>query len=392
MFTIGDNDTFPLWYMQEVENYRTDIKLIVTSYFATDWYIDQQKRKTYKADPIPSQLTHKQYRTGSLDVAYYIPDSRLKDSVIDIKTFMNWIASDDKRTLLDLFEDGIPEKYYPTNKIRIHVDKEAVLKNKIVPLKDADKIVPYIDIEIDESYLAKHRILMLDVLANNNWERPIYFTGGSPDDDEFIWLKDYLQLDGLAYKFVPIKTSNINEDGKRRSILDLGRIDTETMYANVKKWDWKNSNITEVFIDSQTQRNAITFRRNLMRLAEEFVKEENNNKAEEILDLSFDKMPIKRYGYYNLSLGFVDNYYKINKKEKARNAAKVLVDIFQDRIQYYGRLDNDNAAKYANDIDVTLIMFNNVVAVTNQYDKVFADDLEKVFVASLNLVKHHIDI
>jgi len=392
MFTIGDNDTFPLWYMQEVEDYRTDIKLIVTSYFATDWYIDQQKRKTYKAEPIPSQLTHKQYRTGSLDVAYHMPDARLKDTVIDIKSFMNWIASDDKRTMLDLFDDGIPEKYYPTNKIRIPVDKEAVLKNKIVPLKDADKIVPYIDIEIDDSYLAKHRILMLDVLANNNWERPIYFTGGSPDDEEFIWLKDYLQLDGLAYKFVPIKTPNVNEEGRRRSFLDLGRIDTEIMYANVKKWDWKNSNSPEVFIDSQTQRNTVSFRRNLVRLAETFIKEGKNKKAEEILDLSLEKMPIERYGNYSLTLGFVDNYYKINKKEKARKTAKTLVEIFQDRIQYYGRLDPYNAARYADDIDATFIMFNNVVAMTNEYDKTFSNDLEKKFINSFNLIKHQIDI
>ena len=383
MFTIGDNDTFPLWYMQEVENYRTDIKLVNTSLFATDWYIDQQKRKTYDADPIPSQLTHEQYRTGSLDVAYHIPNPILKDSVMDIRSFINWLGSNDPRTQIDLDEDGIPENYYPTNKLRIQVDKEAVLKNGIVSLKDSANIVPYIDIEIDGMGIAKNRILMLDLLANNNWERPIYFTGGAHAEEEYIWLKDYLQLDGLAYKLVPIKTSSKTENGRSRSVLDLGRIDTEVMYKNIQKWDWKNSNSDAIYVDVETRKNGISFRNNLVRLAEEFIKEENYVKAEEVLDLSLDKMPIKRYGHYGLVLGYVDNYYKINKTEKARNVANILANIFQDRIEYYSVLDNNSLSQHFDDIEATLLMYNNVVASADEYDKEFADQLKIGYIASI---------
>ena len=383
MFTIGDNDTFPLWYMQEVENYRTDIKLVNTSLFATDWYIDQQKRKTYDADPIPSQLTHEQYRTGSLDVAYHIPNPILKDSVMDIRSFMNWLGSNDPRTQIDLDEDGIPENYYPTNKLRIQVDKEAVLNNGIVSLKDSANIVPYIDIEIDRMGIAKNRILMLDLLANNNWERPIYFTGGAHAEEEYIWLKDYLQLDGLAYKLVPIKTSSKTENGRSRSVLDLGRIDTEVMYKNIQKWDWKNSNSDAIYVDVETRKNGISFRNNLVRLAEEFIKEENYVKAEEVLDLSLDKMPIKRYGHYGLVLGYVDNYYKINKTEKARNVANILANIFQDRIEYYSVLDNNSLSQHFDDIEATLLMYNNVVASADEYDKEFADQLKIGYIASI---------
>ena len=383
MFTIGDNDTFPLWYMQEVENYRTDIKLVNTSLFATDWYIDQQKRKTYDADPIPSQLTHEQYRTGSLDVAYHIPNPILKDSVMDIRSFINWLGSNDPRTQIDLDEDGIPENYYPTNKLRIQVDKEAVLKNGIVSLKDSANIVPYIDIEIDGMGIAKNRILMLDLLANNNWERPIYFTGGAHAEEEYIWLKDYLQLDGLAYKLVPIKTSSKTENGRSRSVLDLGRIDTEVMYKNIQKWDWKNSNSDAIYVDVETRKNGISFRNNLVRLAEEFIKEENYVKAEEVLDLSLDKMPIKRYGHFGLVLGYVDNYYKINKTEKARNVANILANIFQDRIEYYSVLDNNSLSQHFDDIEATLLMYNNVVASADEYDKEFADQLKIGYIASI---------
>jgi len=391
MFTIGDNDTFPLWYMQEVENYRTDIKLVNTSLFATDWYIDQQKRKTYDADPIPSQLTHEQYRTGSLDVAYHIPNPILKDSVMDIRSFMNWLGSNDSRTQIDLDEDGIPEKYYPTNKLRIPVDKEAVLKNGIVPLKDSALIVPYIDIEIDRMGIAKNRILMLDVLANTNWERPIYFTGGANADEEYIWLKDYLQLDGLAYKFVPIKTPSKSENGRSKSVLDLGRIDTEIMYNNIKKWDWKNSNSDAIYVDVETRKNGISFRNNLVRLAEEFIKEGDNEKAEEILDLSLDKMPVERYGHFGLVLGYIDNYYQISKTEKARNVANILVDIFQDRIEYYSGLDNYGISQHFDDIEATLLMYNNVVATADEYDKEFADKLKLGYINSIKLLEDVIE-
>jgi len=411
MFTIGDNDTFTLWYMQEVEDYRTDIKLINTSLLATDWYIDQQKRKTYDAEPIPSQLTHKQYRTGSLDVVYHIPvelnttpliDSSFRDTTsvfsseiekkqsenrIDIKSFMNWIASDDPRTKLDLFEDGIPEKFYPTNKLRLYVDKEAVLKNKIVSLKDSAQIVPYIDIEIDEAGLTKNRILMLDMLANNNWERPIYFTGGAHAAEEYIWLKDYMQLDGIAYKFVPILTPSKDEQGRPKSILELGRIDTENMYNNVKKWDWKNSNNDAIYLDVESRKNSISFRNYLVRLAEEFIKEEQYDKAEEMLDLSIDKMPIKRYGHYSMTLGYADNYYRIGKKEKARNVSNTLVSIFQDRIEFYSGLNNYDVAQHFDDIEATLLMYNNVVATADEHDEEFANDLKKGYVASFKLLE-----
>ncbi|MET2983624.1 DUF2723 domain-containing protein [Aureibaculum conchae] len=382
MFTIGDNDTFPLWYMQEVEDYRTDLKLVNTSLFATDWYIDQQQRKTYLADPIPGQLVHDDYKTGSLDVAYHIENPAFKDTVMDIKAFMNWIASDDKRTFYDVDEDGFPEKYYPTNRLRIPIDKEAVLKNNIVPLKDSAKIVPYIDIEIDRVGIQKHRILMLDILAHNDWTRPIYFTGGAYAEDEYIWLKDYLQLDGLAYKFVPIYTSSKSPNGRPKSVLDLGRIDTETMYNNVKKWDWKNSN-GDIYVDVETRKNGISFRNSLIRLAEALIKEGKNDKAEEILDLSIEKMPVRRYGHFGLVLGFPDAYYQIGKKEKARNVANTLVDIFQDRIEFYSGLDNYGVSQHYDDIEGTLMMYNNVVATADEHDKEFADELKKGYIESI---------
>jgi len=393
MFTIGDNDTFPLWYLQEVENYRTDIKLINSSLFATDWYIDQQKRATYKAAPIPSQLTHKEYRTGSLDAAYHIPkdvssiavkdfkQTRELDSVldgskkekntrIDIKTFMSWIASSKKETYQDIAGNGHPIKTYPTNKLRIYVDKEKVLKSGIVALKDADLILPYIDIDIDGTALSKNRILMLDLLANNNWERPIYFTGGAYAEEEYIWLKDYLQADGMSYKLVPIKTSS-----EKSNMLDLGRIDTKVMYANVKKIDWKTSNSPDIYVDVETRKNSISFRNMLNRLAEQLIEEKDFVKAEEVLDMSVENLPIKQYKHYSLALGLIENYYQLNKPKKAQKVADELLGIFQDNLRYYASLDTSEREYYYDDVETDMLMYGSIIDSSSQKDKLYTEKI-----------------
>lgn len=362
LFTIGDNDTFPLWYLQQVEGIRRDVKIINTSLFATDWYIDQMKKKTYDADPIPSQLKHHQYKYGTLDIAYHLPHPQLKDSVIPLNTFMKWIASSNDATYYET-ESGAKEKVYPTNRIRIPVNKENVLKYGIVAPKDADKIVDYIDIKIGDA-ITKNRILMLDILNNFDWKRPIYFTGGANAAEEYIWLKDYLQLDGLSYKLVPIRTP-IGD----KSMFDMGRIDPEKMYKNVQKWDWKTINNGKIYLDEQAKRNAISFRNNLMRLTEEFLIKGDTAKAKEVLDLSLHKMPIEDFGHYSISLGYPELYYRIGDKDKARQTAETLINIFQQQIDHYSTYSDEELQFIIDDLDTNLYLYRNILSQVNRFDK-----------------------
>ncbi len=380
MFTIGDNDTFPLWYMQEVEDYRTDIKLVNTSLFATDWYIDQMKRATYKAPPIPSQLTHDDYKHGTMDIAYLVEMPQFKDSIISIDYLMRWLQSDNEITYVETINDKF-EKTYPTNKIRIPVDKEAVLRNGIVKPEDADLIVPYIDIEIDPQGLYKNRILMLDIIANNNWERPIYFTGGANADEEYLWMKDYLQLDGVAFKLVPIKTP-LNG----ASLFDMGRVDADVNYDYWKNIDWKNINDGKIYLDPETRKNAVSFRNNIVRSVEALINEERLDDAEKLLDTAMEKMPVDGFMHYGMILGFPDAYYELKKPEKARKIIIELTNKFEQNLEYYSTFGEEYLEAVFDEIENNLLMYDQLVKTTIQYDaEEYADEIKNKYIQQLEL-------
>ena len=372
LFTIGDNDTFPLWYAQEIENFRTDVRIVNTSLFMTDWYIDQMKAKAYESEPLPISFSHHQYVGDKLDYTIHKP---LTEERWDLKAFIKFIADDDPRTVISL-DNGQKIHFYPTNKLRIPVNKEVVMANKVVSPQYNDSIVPYIDLDIKGQALYKNRLMMLDIIANNEWKRPIYFTGGSFGDDDYLWMKDYLQLDGMVYKLVPVK----NAVADAPSPLDMGQIDSDKMFNLVMKWDWGNSESTKIYHDPETRKNSITYRTNLARLMEQLINEGKKEKAKKIIDLAMEKMPLEQFGYYTMIEPFAAGYYELGEKEKARKIITQLIGKYQENLNYYNTLKaNEQNSMYV-EIVTDIERYRDLLSIMNERgDKAFYESNKSTF-------------
>ena len=167
----------------------------------------------------------------------------------------------------------------------------------------------------------------------------------------------------------------------------MGRIDTDTMYANVMKWDWKNSN-ADVYYDPETRKNGISFRNSLGRLADELIREKDLTRAEEILDMSMEKMPMDKYGYFRLVIGHIESYYQIDRPEKARKIAEFLIGNFQERILYYSGVSSYELSQNFSDLEGTLDLYRYIIATCVEFDtEEYGAGLKEDFLQSVTLLE-----
>jgi hypothetical protein len=325
LFTNGDNDTFPLWYAQEVEGVGTSIRVSNLMLLNTDWYIDQMKNKAYESDPLPITLPAKKYYDGINNQIYIV--EKTKDPV-DISTVIEWIKSDNKATKVQASSTEMLD-IIPSRTIRIPVDAAKVIASGTVRPEDSAKIVPYIDIKLKGNAILKSQLIVLDILAHNNWQRPIYFITGYHNDA--LGLEEYFQLEGLAFRLVPIKSQN-------KSWLEYGRINTDILYNNMmKKFVWGGAKEKGVNIDYNHKRTLLVVkaRLNYARLAKALAEEGKNEKAIEVLNYCMEEFPLEKLSYDPYMADIIESYFAAGGKEKAVEMTRAYCNYYYEKLDYY---------------------------------------------------------
>jgi tetratricopeptide (TPR) repeat protein len=357
LFTNGDNDTFPLWYAQEVEGIRTDVRVVNLSLLNTDWYIDQIRRKAYDSEPVPISFKPAQYRQGKRE-QIIITDKGLK-GYQDIREMIGFVASDDPN-LKFRYDDRLFD-YFPSDKFSIPVDSAAVIANGTVPAYLAGQVVKSIDFSIDRQYVLKADLMILDLLAHNNWKRPVYFAI-TVGDESYLGLQDYFQLEGLAYRLVPVKNPPSGGRGD-----NFGRVEADLMYKNVmEKYRWGGVDQNILYMDENNLRMTMNLRSTFDRLASSLLEQGRKDSAIKVLDRAFEVLPERNVPYNFFVINLADDYYKAGATEKADKILKRYAEILEQETRYYFRQKKNIYNQFAADADRNMSIFNFLMQVARR--------------------------
>lgn len=361
VFTYADNDTYPVWGLQETERFRDDVKTVNFTLLATPWNIDQVKRRTYNAMGIPGELTHEDYRDGVNDQVYLMKKedweglfAMLKDQGApdtEFQEFRKYLTQDSmtlkealrflkykspaKDELLKMyFGEKEYEKYniIPVHKFVFPVNKENAVKSGIISQSDLPNTVDQITVNYEANTLYKSHLIMLDILANFDWKRPISFSsGGMYDSENIFYLDDYLQFDGFSYKLVPILTPQ-SPDG------DKGMVDAHSLYHVVKNYKWGNFKDLRNHYDDTVISDIMNYRMSVSRAVSALVKNGEKAKALELLNLVEKEIPAEKYNDPRSLSSIVTAYIVAGEEQKGLQLAESLKKEIFYEYDYYQNL------------------------------------------------------
>jgi len=357
LITNGDNDTFPLWYAQEVEGIRTDVRVVNFTLASGDWYVHQLMRKIYNSDSLPFTLSYEQYNKGVNEVLYH---SGAINERVELQDLIDYIASDDPASKYN--QRGTIFTLFPANKVKITLDSALLVKEKAVPTKYADKVLNSIELDIRSSYITKNDLMLLDFLAKNKFKRPVYFV--NPASIRSVDFKRFCYLSGIVYRFLPLKADTADLNNR------MGYVDTESSYdILMNKCKWGNLADPKVYVDPESFRNTFTPKQNFMRLAQKLVAEGKNDQAVKVCDYVQQIFPDDKIHFDYYMVEFVNSYYAAGAFEKGNKLANRLLQIYEQNLDYITSLSPQLRGNYEEDRNLALSVIDYLKKMAVQYNQ-----------------------
>ncbi|NNC95221.1 MAG: DUF2723 domain-containing protein [Chitinophagales bacterium] len=363
LFTQGDNDTYPLWYAQEVEGIRTDIRIVNLSLLGVDWYIDQLRYKMNDGEPIKLTFDQDQVIASKRNIIQFTKNKNIDHTkTYELKDIMSFIASEDRKNKVTVGRSL--DNYLPTKNFKVTIDKQKVMQEEWVQREDFSLIQDAVQWSLKggKNNLLKNDLITLDILANNLQDRPIYFAV-SVSPDAYLGLQKYFQLEGLAYRIVPV----INPSGQAPNC----PVYTDVMYDNMmNEFSWgKIDDLNHhVHIDENISRMAMNMRNNFIRLANACAAEGKNEMAIAALDRCIEALPKERIPFNIYNSGIPEIYYRVGNKERAREFIETLADVADENFIYLSKLDQSELSLEIQRLQSNYAMLRELDRVANIYD------------------------
>jgi tetratricopeptide (TPR) repeat protein/MFS family permease len=374
LFTYGDNDSFPVWYVQDVEQVRTDVRVANLSYFQAGWYIDMMRQKAFNSDPIPLTLAPEKYIEGSRD---QLPVNNRIDKPVELSQVVQFAGQDDKKYKIDVSGRGDFLNYIPSNRFLIDVDSAKVIANGTVKEYFRNRIESPVIWEYTNNDAFKGDLAMMDLLSANKWERPVYISTTVPSD-QYKGLEKYFVQEGITYRIVPIRTDKPEEG-------EFGMIDPVEMYDNMmNKYKWGNAADPSVYLDENNKRMLSNFRRIFGNLGKALLAAGDTTKAIEAAHRGLEIVPAEKLPYDFFVLGIAEVLIRAGKVEEGNRIINDVMKYSKEYLDYAISMDPDKqfGMDYPIGINMQALLDINNTAINLKMDelvKTVSSDVNKYY-------------
>ena len=359
LFTGADNDTYSLWYLQEVEGVRPDVRIIVNTLFGSDWYIHQMQKKMNQSEPLPITMPFEKYKAGTRD---YIPynDAKIPDSA-ELKDVFDFVTSEDAQAKVQM-QDGSVINYLPTKNFKLTVNADEVVKNGVVSPDQKDKIADTMQWKFQGNYMLKDNLALMDILAHNDWKRPICFTT-TMGNEGLNGLQSYLYKEGFVYHLIPFKT-----DGAVKN--QPPKLNTMVMYNNVmNKFRWGHYK-TAKYLDEQSSGLFYgLINSTFVELANGLMAEGHHDLAVKVLQKYDKEMPdiFPFTGIEQSKIRVIDTAYNLHEHGLANKYVSSMDDHITDQLAYnYNLMQSSPGDVNADNVQFDLSVLNTIAQLTKQ--------------------------